>query len=135
MNARLLYKSVVPQPSCRAWMVARSASTSRRCARFSLNAEGKRVGEPLKSQLCLTNEEMRKAFLAEVKAAIERDDADIAERDRLIAHLDAVAKRNRTELTERDRLAWLHQRWDQARMAENPDADPPPPLFPSDRPA
>jgi hypothetical protein len=33
------------------------------------------VGEPLKSQLCLTNEEMRKAFLAEVKAAIGRDEA------------------------------------------------------------
>ena len=69
------------------------------------------------------------------QAAVERDDADIAERDRLITHLDAVVKRNRTELAERDRLAWLHQRWDQARMAENPDADPPPPLFPSDRPA
>lgn len=42
---------------------------------FSLNKEGKRVGEPLKSQLCLTKEEMRKAFLAEVKTAIERDEA------------------------------------------------------------
>ncbi len=42
---------------------------------FSLNKDGKRVGEPLKSQLCLTNEEMRKAFLAEVLAAVVRDEA------------------------------------------------------------
>ncbi len=41
---------------------------------FSLNKEGKRVGEPSKSQLCLTNEEMRKTFLKEVKAAIEKDE-------------------------------------------------------------
>ena len=42
---------------------------------FSLSPDGKRVCEPLGSQLCLTNEEMRQAFLAEMKAAIERDEA------------------------------------------------------------
>lgn len=68
---------------------------------------------------------------AKRRMAVERDDADIAERDRKIAYLQGVADERLRELEARDRLVWAHQRWDRAKMSDPcGDHGDPPPLFP-----
>lgn len=63
-------------------------------------------------------------------AAVERDDADIADRDRQIEYFRNLADTRAREIAGRDRITFTHRQWDM-RVIEHlpPDFPPPPPLF------
>lgn len=63
-------------------------------------------------------------------AAVERDDADIADRDRQIEYFRALADSRAREIAGRDRLTFQHRQWDMDVIVHLPaDFRPPPPLF------
>ena len=68
------------------------------------------------------------------RAAVARDDADIADRDRQIAYLRGVADEQRREIARRDALIAAHAPWDWTRydaaVKAGHDVTPPPPLVP-----
>ena len=70
-------------------------------------------------------------------AAVEADDADIAEADRKIAYLAGVADERLRELQARDRLIAAHAIWDRERLIAatmaGAEVSPPPPLYPEIR--
>ena len=64
-------------------------------------------------------------------AARDREDADIAEWRRQVAHLSATGKRKDQRMEALERHCWTHRGWElQAMDALPPTFPPPPPTFP-----
>ena len=64
------------------------------------------------------------------RAAVEKDDADIAERNRQIAYLNERVKTLTEDHRVRDHLIYEHLGWDQQAMKQCPELGLAPPLWP-----